>query len=569
MKLRTKFLMLSCIPVLILGTITFFIATIQITTAISTQAYGGMHATTIAIENIFSHANDGLYTLDKSGQLWKGDSLNISDSDDLVDGIKEKTGLDVTIFYGDTRYLTTITDAAGTRQVGTKASDKVIEQVLKQGKTYASDHVNILGSRYICYYIPLYQTGSKSEIIGMIFLREKYSEVSKIISTAKLSILSTEIIIFLIAATVTLIVSNMLVKVITTASNLLGSISQGNLNIQISDKLLKRRDVIGNMCRQVQALDDHLRNTIQTIQNQSDILDQTSLSCAGNSRKVMESMQQIDKAVQDIAVSTTQQAEDATKVGGNVADMGTIIENTDDQVKQLTTLTSEISEATRQANSILNELNASMAEVKHAVATVAENTTLTHESVIHVSEKTAVITEIATQTNLLSLNASIEAARAGEHGKGFAVVASEISKLADQSNTSAVEIQEILNQLRSNSEVSVTTMNEVQSIIQVQEENVAKTNDAFSSVNSSIDHSSAGIQQIALEAQRLDDTRGDVIAAVQNVSAAAQENAASTEETASAIDLATEMGAQISTELENLQKIADELQASINIFQLN
>ena len=85
----------------------------------------------------------------------------------------------------------------------------------------------------------------------------------------------------------------------------------------------------------------------------------------------------------------------------------------------------------------------------------AEQTSLTNESVAKISTATDLITAIASQTNLLSLNASIEAARAGEYGRGFAVVASEIQQLSEQSNSAASEIRSMIANLNTNSSQTI------------------------------------------------------------------------------------------------------------------
>ena len=210
-----------------------------------------------------------------------------------------------------------------------------------------------------------------------------------------------------------------------------------------------------------------------------------------------------------------------------------------------------------------------MKQVKGAVDTIQHQTNETHGSVEKIGEMTEMITSIATQTNLLSLNASIEAARAGEMGKGFAVVAEEIRKLAEQCNTSAVEIQEVLAQLRNNSDESVKTMEGVQKIIQVQADKLEETNREFSTVEGGINQSVQGLSEIMKEMNGLDKERAQTVEEVQNVAALAQQNAASIEETAASIDEMVHLISTMSERIENLQQVADALKEKASVFHFS
>ena len=157
MKLKGKILALSLSPVILLGTLMFLAAADRIANGIYDEAYVGMQATTLAVRDIFEEGNDGTYHIDENGDLWKGDTMNISKATNITDHIKQSTGMEVTIFWGDTRILTSIVNEQGERQINTPASAEVIDHVLKNGKTYQDRNVEILGKKYIVCYTPIYQ----------------------------------------------------------------------------------------------------------------------------------------------------------------------------------------------------------------------------------------------------------------------------------------------------------------------------------------------------------------------------------------------------------------------------
>lgn len=568
MKLRARLLMMALLPVIGMGVLTYFGASTQLRQGIENQAFEGMRATAVVIREIFDMTAEGEYHLDEEGQLWKGDNLNISAEVNMVDSIKEKTGFDVTVFYGDERALTTLMDAGGNRQVGTKALEAISSQVLDKGQEYRSDHTEIFGKRYICYYIPLYQMGTKTPI-GMIFLGEEYTDIAATIRKALLTMLLIIVIVLAIVNVTSALSATSIASVIKGAIAYLNQMCQGKLGIEASKKMIGRKDEIGDMCRGMKLLDEKLTAIVSEIQTQSHILGETSTICNGNAHKALESAEQVNAAAEEVASATTTQAQGALEAENSVNAIGRTIEETSGQIREFSDTSHKMADASGSARETLAELNQSMNQVKEAVDNIQHQTNETHFSVEKIGEMTEVITSIATQTNLLSLNASIEAARAGEMGRGFSVVAEEIRKLAEQCSTSAVEIQEVLAQLKNNSDESVETMEKVQAIIKVQADKLAETNQVFDTVEGGINQSMQGLGKIMEEMGTLNGDRNHVVTEVQNVAALAQQNAASIEETAAAMDDVVHLISTMSERIENLQQIADTLQDKASGFQLS
>lgn len=565
MKLRTRIVTIAATPVIVLGVVGLGLTSYHMMENVTAQAYDGLEATTILAENLLGESGEGEYQI-KDGELYKGDDTNLSEEEALLDYVKQQTGYDLTLFYGDTRYLTTIMDENGERQLGTKASDDIIETVLNQGKTYNDNNIDVLGKRYIGHYMPLYQDGS-SEIIGMVFLGEEYINVRNVVSRSFKELFLGILIVLILSIIIAYLIARHIVNAIEQGVSYVETIGNGELGITVKPNLLSRNDSVGNMCRGIQTLDEGLSEIVSGVKDQCATLKETSENCMETANVINRSISQIDKAVQGIANSTTTQAQNAIDAGNNVTIMGNMVEDTSAQVTQLVQMTDEMAKAATNAQNILQELNDNMGNVKVSVESISEKTNQTHASVEEASRMTEVITAIAEQTNLLSLNASIEAARAGEHGKGFAVVASEIQKLAEQSSQAAVDIQNILQQLRDNSKNSVDKMEDVQQIILEQEEKISNTNAVFETVEHSIEKSVEGIDAIQKKTEILDDARMKTVEIVQNVSAIAQENAASTEETAAELDQVTELLGQLDKVTDSLGNVTNRLEHKINKFK--
>ena len=268
----------------------------------------------------------------------------------------------------------------------------------------------------------------------------------------------------------------------------------------------------------------------------------------------------------EIADGASSQASETQTATENVIIMGNMIEETNTEVEKLRTNARAMRDAGNTAMDILLELNSVNQKTKEAMYEIFEQTNVTNESALKIKEVTNIISDIAEETNLLSLNASIEAARAGEQGRGFAVVAGQIQKLAEQSNESARQIEEITNILIEESQKSVKTMEDVRSVIERQNTNVQNTQHAFENVKNGIDCSIDGIRTIAGKTAKLDEARVKVVDVVQNLTAIAQENAASTEETCASASEVGSIMSNIADNAEHLHQIAVKLEESVNQF---
>ena len=335
---------------------------------------------------------------------------------------------------------------------------------------------------------------------------------------------------------------------------------------EVQDKLNKRKDETGSMSRAISVLRNKLKIVLQDLQEQSRNLFDASDALNSSASETANTIEQVEKAVNEISEGATSQADETQKATENVILMGNMVEETSTEVRELIGNATEMKTSGDEATAILSQLEHINKKASEAIDIIYEQTNTTNESAMKIRDATSLITSIAEETNLLSLNASIEAARAGEQGRGFAVVASQIQKLAEQSNESARQIETIIDSLITDSEKAVTTMDEVKEIMSQQSENVGKTETIFTQVKNGIDSSIDGINSIADKTKNMDDARVNVVDVVQNLTAIAQENAASTEETSASVTEVSSIVYDISSNAEKLKAIADELDRNMKIF---
>lgn len=530
---------------------------------VNMQLEKDLTATAEAMVQVYN-AHEGRYRLE-NGKAYKGEYC-ISDHTEVVDEIYEASEDVATFFYGDTRMVTSIRDDSGNRVTGTKTTDpNVLQKVLKDGEPYYNEHLEISGKAYFVLYYPVHQVGSQ-EIIGMTFV----GVPCKTVMTALANVVMQIMLFFVVIAVITLIVTvkilNSIVAAIHLAQNAAKEMAEGNLAFEISEKTTKRVDEAGDMYRSLLELRESLVDMFSSVKQQSDDLMETSVTLDKMADETARTIGHVESAVDDIANGATAQAQDASKAQGDVLQMGNLIEQTVGEIGDLRGVSNKMAESGEMALGILNELISVNETAVKAIELIAKQTDETNEAALKIREATNLITSIAEETNLLSLNASIEAARAGDAGRGFAVVADQISKLAEQSNRSGQEIEEITMALIEDSNKAVETMKEVRQIMDDQAVKMNTTNEAFGVVREGIGTSKQSVENINEMAAKLDKARKDIIDIIQNLTAVAEENAASTEETSAATSEVSAATQSVASAAVSLKKITGDLENNLSKF---
>lgn len=558
--------MIAILPLLLLGIVIIVFGDKQITNVLTENTEEGLQATAIAVRTTLRKMNNEPYRLNENNELVKGD-LNISQTPDLVDEIKEGTDIDVTIFFGDTRYMSSIIDENGQRIIGTQAGPRAIENVLGKGEEFFATDAVVNNADYFGYYVPLFDFGT-NEVIGMVFAGMPQAEARAQIRRIIVLIVALVVIVGVICAILIFFTVNKMVKHLSGGVTALSQLSEGKLNIHIEDKVLEEKDEIGDICRAIDKMKENLSGIIATIKEDSAILLDASDKLREKTDVTTEHVEQMEKAVNEIAIGAGSQAEETQDATESIILMGNMIEETASELANLNERANSIKERGEVAIGALRELQSTNEKTSAAINIIYEQTNVTNESAQKIKEATALITNIAEETNLLSLNASIEAARAGEQGRGFAVVAAQIQKLAEQSNESARQIEGIILSLIEDSDKAVATMNEVKEIMELQNENVTNTGTQVTQLLSDVDESLIMIGDVTEKTNKVNDVRSGVVDTVQNLSAIAQENAASTQETSASVTEISGIITEIAGNAAELKGISNRMDDSMSMFEM-
>ncbi len=332
------------------------------------------------------------------------------------------------------------------------------------------------------------------------------------------------------------------------------------------EKYSNRKDEIGVIADATIHLADAVSNTVSSIQGKSGHLAEMSKTLLDNVNTSSDSIMDVRAAVQEIAESTSRQAVDTQKATQNVLGIGSKIEETMKETENLSDSADNIQQTGQSLLETVKVLAKANDNTKQAIEDISIQTISTNESAVKIKDAAQLITSIAEETNLLSLNASIEAARAGEQGRGFAVVASQIQKLAEQSNESAKFIDDIINVLLTDSEKAVNSMNEMKTIIMEQVKQLDYTEEQFAKMYEDIGITKDGVAAIHTVIQAMDKERESVVKVVENLSAIAEGNAASTQETLASTELVSGTIKDISDATSELSSIVIDMENNVSSF---
>ena len=542
-------LMIGCIPMIAAIVALTVYASAKMKNELIDSTYLRLKACSTSVEQYF--------TWDIREDILEKDDISYQ----FIDSLQEEH-IEQTLFMGDERFITSIVDEDGKRIEGTKADPKVWETV-KAGNDYMADGVKINGERYYVYYMPV--RSDDGEILGMAFSGERESAVRNAITgmLRRLVLLAGCMIVLFTAILVYL--SFRIRKPLLATAEYIDCIANGDLSGNLEVKSVIREVTI--LIRASAALKEKLNSIVTEVDGHATQLDNNMESLNALASASSKGANQIRQAIDELSKTAVSLAENVQSVNARMMEMGDNVTAIHSETVTLNENSDKMDHANRNASESMNLVLTSSHTSSAIIEEMIVQVKATNEAIASISKAVELISDITSQTNLLSLNASIEAARAGQAGRGFAVVATEIKQLADQSSQGAATIKNIADDILEKSNKSVELTERMRALAEKEQADIGSAKTGFDTLSQIIEANVATAGTIAEKTKNLEELKQTIINNITELSAISEENAASNEEVTANVSSIAESIDRISEDTGMIKKVSADLEEQMKYFK--
>ena len=439
--------------------------------------------------------------------------------------------------------------------VDSKAFVKVQQALEKNGSFYVSRN----GTKYWLCYEYLGDLGNC--LIGMIPEQTMSDQANDIRTSTIVTVVIAAIIVIIIGSFMAAGMSKAIHNIIKEVDKA----AKGDLTVKVHSK---RKDEFGVLSHSFNAMVEGMKELIGKVAEGMVQVDGAVDKVSGAKENVLETAEMLSDAINQIQSGAKQQEDGAQNCLFGMDDLSDKIVKVVENTKEIDKISQETKNVIDNGIHVMDELNHSSEDTTHNLTTIMEDIRTLEQRISNITSIVGVITEIADQTNLLSLNASIEAARAGEAGRGFAVVAAEVKTLADQSAQAAERIRDIVDEVQKQSHQTLEHGEETDEILQSQEKAVERAVKAFNNIDEYVNRLNQALADITVQTQAIEVAKNQTLEAVEGISAVIEENSASTQAMGESIHGQEEQVEKMSGYTNDLKDVSESLRQEIHKFSI-
>lgn len=479
----------------------------------------------------------------------------------FIDALKA-ADIEQTLFIGDERFISSIIDEKGKRNEGTKAEPEIWEQV-KAGNDYKASGVEIQGEKYYVYYSPVYS--DDGEILGMAFSGERQSTVDNSVAGTLMDLFIISGVLLVLCVGIMIVLAFRIRRPLMITSGYIERVADGDLSgrPECSSVVSEVKTLINAST----SLADKLGGIVTEVDEHASILDDSMASLNALAEANSTSTNQIRQVMDDLSSTAVTLADNVQSVNAKVNEMGDNMSAINSEAVTLNDNSDKMNRAGQNVSESMTLVLTSSHTASDIIAQLIEQVNETNKAIASINEAVELISDITSQTNLLSLNASIEAARAGQAGRGFAVVASEIKQLAAQSSQGADSIKNIADNILEKSNRSVILTGRMKELAEQEQTDIGNAKESFDILNRIIEENAAIAQTVMDKTKNLEALKLDIINSVSELSAISEENAASNEEVTARVTEIAESVNRISEDTQTVRKVSSDMKELMDYFK--
>ena len=359
------------------------------------------------------------------------------------------------------------------------------------------------------------------------------------------------------------LISVMIGKSIRRISKKLVKVSEGDLTIDMN---IHTSNEFGMLAGNVKNMVNNTRNLIYKVVEVTQMVTDSTEKLSATSKDMTDSSAHITTAINEIDIGITQQAEEAQLCCNQMDELSNKMGVVNTNVNEIQTLADQTQSMIQNGIETMTLLTTQSQTTNEITQQVMADIKALQKQSGSIEQFIGIINDIASQTNLLSLNASIEAARAGDAGRGFAVVAEEIRKLAEGSVNAAQEIQKVVVDIKTKTEMTVATAQKAETEVTSQVKSVETTREAFYSMSECVDRLLTNLKEVIVNVENMNEDRQKTLDSIESISAVYEETAASSSIVNNTAQMQLELTKVLMDGTKELEQRTEELKEAMRKF---